>query len=580
MKEIIKNINWEEFHFLRPDFLWLLIPAILIFVIGMFLLQENIKWQKIISPHLRKYMITEGSGMKRFLMHLALFLTISLAIIGLSGPTWKKIELPGKVLETPLVILLDLSQSMMAVDIQPNRLERAKFKINDLITEKPGARIALVGFAGTAHTIIPLTSDYKIINTHVKSLSPKIMPFAGSDLEAALILADTITAVTTAPGTVLVFSDDFDNNSFELLQKYVSNSKNKLIIVPMNTANGSKIPIPNTKSSYFKNTKGEYVISQLKPVIINKLKSIEGITVSHLTLDNSDMELLAKNISKNLEFKEKDKEKEDDWEDYGLWFILPFIALVLFWFRKGWVLFSVLFVFSFSSCQNNEKEAKSKFIDLWLTKDYQAQQLYNSEQYQQAGKTYNSNIRSGIAWYKSGDYEKAIEEFEKDTSAMATYNLGLAYYQNGDYAASAMAFGIAAELDNSLKEKASNNQLVVQRILDGQSQANIDEATEAAPEQIAKNKENKDSEDLGGGGQEAKKEDLKKERKEETVSTDIRKGKEMEFVPDDFKSEKQDNPQKIVMQRLDDDPALFLKRKFIYQVKKTGLKPKKGLTKW
>ena len=163
---------------------------------------------------------------------------------------------------------------------------------------------------------------------------------------------------------------------------------------------------------------------------------------------------------------------------------------------------------------------------------------------------------------------------------MATYNLGLAYFNNGDYAAAAMAFGIAAELDNSLAEKASNNQLIAQRILDGQSQANIDEAKEAPPEQIAKNKENKDQEDLGGGGQEATKEDLEKERKEETVNTDTHKGKEMEFVPEGFKSENQDNPQKIVMQRLDDDPALFLKRKFKYQVKKIGLKPKKGLTKW
>ena len=578
MKEIIKNINWEAFHFLRPDFLWLLIPVLVIFIIGMFLLQENIKWRKIIAPHLRKYMITEGSGLKRFLMHLVLLITISSAIIGLSGPTWQKIELPGKTLETPLVILLDLSQSMMADDIQPNRLERAKFKINDLITEKPGARIALVGFAGTAHTIIPLTSDYKIINSHVKSLSPNIMPFSGSDFEAALAMADTITAVTTAPGTVLVFSDNFDNNSFELLRNYVTQSKNKLVIVPMNTANGAKIPMPNTKSRYFKDDKGKYVISQLNPIIINKLKSIDEITISQLTLDDSDMELLAKNISNNLEFKEKDKEKEDDWEDYGLWFTLPFILLVLIWFRKGWVLFSMLFIVSFSSC--NDKGTEFTFKDLWFSKDYQAQQFYNNENYKQAGETYNSNIRSGIAWYKYGDYEKAIEAFEKDTSAIATYDLGLAYYNNGDYAAAAMAFGIAAELDNNIAKKASNNKLMVQRILDGQTQANVDEAKEAPPEQKAKNKENKDQEDLGGGGQEAKKEDLKKERKEETVNTDTRKGKEMEFVPEDFKSENQDNPQKIVMQRLDDDPALFLKRKFKYQAKKTGLKPKKGLDKW
>jgi Ca-activated chloride channel family protein len=81
----------------------------------------------------------------------------------LAGPTWKKIELPGQELETPLVILLDLSQSMLSDDLQPNRLERAKFKISDLVGHHPQARAALIGFAGTAHTIVPLTRDYEII---------------------------------------------------------------------------------------------------------------------------------------------------------------------------------------------------------------------------------------------------------------------------------------------------------------------------------------------------------------------------------------------------------------------------------
>jgi Ca-activated chloride channel family protein len=220
------------------------------------------------------------------------------------------------------------------------------------------------------------------------------------------------------------------------------------------------------------------------------------------------------------------------------------------------------------------------FKDLWFTRDYQAQRLENKGDIKQAAETYENHLHAGVAWYKSGNYEKAIEELEQDTSAIGTYNLALAYYQNGDYAAAAMAFGISAEMAPELKEKALQNQSQVQQILQGQAEANPKEATEASPEKKAQNIENKDHEDLGGGGQEATKKDMEKQRKEETVETDTRKGKEMEFVPDDFKSENKSSNQKIMMQKVNDDPALFLKRKFRYQVRKTGLKPKKALTKW
>ena len=115
----------------------------------------------------------------------------------------------------------------------------------------------------------------------------------------------------------------------------------------------------------------------------------------------------------------------------------------------------------------------------------------------------------------------------------------------------------------------------------GKSEVNPEDAQEAQPEQTAKNMENKDMEDLSGGGQEATKEDMEKQRKEETVATDIRKGKEMEEVPDDIGStiQQQDNT-KILMRKVDDDPSLFLQRKFKYQAKKENIKPESHGKNW
>jgi len=157
---------------------------------------------------------------------------------------------------------------MMSNDIQPSRLERAKFKIQDFLNAKPGALTALVGFAGTAHTIVPLTRDYKIIQSHIKTLSPDVMPFPGSDLETALILADTLTNRTEAPGTILLISDDFSDKSFSQIQNFVINTNNNIVILPMNTPTGASIP-GKRKNQYLKNQHGDIIRSSLNKDIIS-----------------------------------------------------------------------------------------------------------------------------------------------------------------------------------------------------------------------------------------------------------------------------------------------------------------------
>ena len=574
MEDLLLHINWEDFHFLRPQLLWLLIPVLILLVIGLFGLRESVKWKHVIAPHLRPFMIQKGSDQIKKWMHIGLFLVLSMAVLGSAGPTWRQIELPEKVLETPFVILLDLSQSMMATDIQPSRLERAKFKISDLLEAKPGANVALIAYAGSAHTVVPLTKDYNIIKSHVKSLSPDIMPIPGSDLQAALELCKSIISRTTAPGTTLIVSDDFNDDSFNLIQEFAMDPKNKVVIMPVNTLKGSSIPSMKSNTQ-LRDGAGVIVNSSLNTNVINKLESIESISISALTLDKSDMQLLAKNISKNLQFKEAVEEKENNWKDEGLWLVIPLALFLLFWFRKGWVLYSFLILATFSSCK---KEAK--FKDLWLSKDYQGQQAYDKDAYQEAAELYSDPLHEGVAWYKSGDYDKAIEAFEKDSTAIGAYNLGLSYYKNGDYEAAELAFGKATELDpefeNAVKNKALMNQLITEI-----DPASAEEAEEAAPDQKkAQNIENKDSEDLGGGGQKATDKDMEKERKEETVGTDMRTGKEMDEVPPDFESGNSENSQKVLMRKVDDDPALFLKRKFKHQAKTQKLKARNKEITW
>lgn len=586
MKDDIFNIDWEMFHFLRPDFLWLLVPLLVGMLIVFFGIREEVKWAKVIAPHLRPYVIQKGSEKFKKVMQFVMFFAIGLAIVGVAGPTWKKYELPQKTLESPLVIALDLSQSMMSTDIQPSRLERAKFKISDFIEANPKVRMALIGYAGTAHTIIPLTRDYKIINSHITSLKPSIMPFPGSDLSAALELTDSITKVTTAPATLLLITDDLSENNFQHLQSYVSKGNTTVHIMPMNTPSGADVPSPRYKNRMLKDKNGKVVHTSLNMDVMSKLKSIENIKISALTLDKTDMQLIAADIGSRLEFKEKQEDKDQDWEDKGMFLAIPFAFAVLYWFRKGWVLFMLVGMLGITSCASEEKpevnkeEVKQKFTDLWYTKDYQGQESYDEGNYAEAAEEFEDPMHKGAAYYKYGDYNSAIEEFKKDSTAQGKYNLGVSHYQNGDYEKAKIAFEEAIELNPDMQNAAKNLEQT-KVVLAEVSEANVDEAMEAIDEGRAENEQNTGSEDFSGGGQEATEEDMKKERQEETTDTDVIKGEELEELPDDYDPNKQQiTSQKILLRKVDDDPALFTKKKFKHQVKKQNMKPKNNTTKW
>ncbi|MBN3581489.1 VWA domain-containing protein [Algoriphagus aestuarii] len=566
-------IDWNEFHFLRPVFLWGFAPLSLILLLSLLSIRQEITWKAMIAPHLRPYVIQKGNEGMKIWMQVIGFFALSLGILGLAGPTWKKVEVPGQQLETPLVVLLDLSQSMLATDLQPNRLERAKFKISDLIEQNPQARMALIGFAGTAHTIVPLTKDYGIIKSHIDGLSPDVMPLPGSNLEDALTLADTLMSVTDAPGTVLILSDDIEDQEFELIRNFVQNSNNSVQLLAINTDSGAEVPNLSGRGT-IKDQEGNSMISALNENVLAQLNALEQVTVNRLTLDESDVELISKAVKKNLIFTEKPEEKEDDWRDVGLLLIIPMAILFLLWFRKGWVLYGLVLIL-FSSCSGD-----MTFKDLWYTKDYQAQLLSDKGDFAAAAEEFEDPLRKGVAYFKAGNYEAAIQQFKNDTSAYGAYNLGLAYYQNGDFAAAEGAFATAEELDPSM-DQASENKDKMGHLSAGENEVDPQDAQEADPNQQANTKQNDSMEDLSGGGQEATKEDMEKERLSETVNTDIRKGKELDEVPDDIKaSMMQQDKSKVLMRKVDDDPALFLKRKFEFQVKKDSIKPKADARKW
>jgi Ca-activated chloride channel family protein len=568
MLEEIKNINWEEFHFLRPDFMWVAIPVSVVILLGIVLYPSPNSWKNHVAKHLQPYVIQKGTAWKSRVIQLSVLVMFAVGFIGFLGPSWDEIKTPVKKIESQLIIALDLSQSMLAKDISPTRLERAKFKIHDLLMAHPRAETTLLVFAGSTHTAIPFTTDYKIIKDQLDGLKPSMMPIKGTEFGVLFNKIDTLFNDNKAEGKVLLITDDLADISVEEVSVFLQQNNVSLYIYPFATQSGAAVP------SFKEN-------SALNLEKRNRLASLENVNFLEMTLDDTDVRDLAKVISDELVFEDEQDAEEENWKDNGYWLLFPLALLFLFSFRKGWSLNLIVVAVVFSSCsdQDNESYSDFNFSDLWYTQEYQAQKEYDAKNYLEAANMFKDPMRKGVAYFKAGDFLSAQTAFAKDTTVSGMYNLGLTYAKLGKLTESQAIFENIVERDPS-NENANSNLKQITLAIEQLNALKPEEVALNEEKQNAKNEQNKSPEDLSGGGQEATKKDMEKERKEETSETEQRKGKELDELPDDFKSSSGELPKNILMRKVDDDPALFLTKKFRYQIKKKLVEVKKPTSKW
>ena len=161
----------DDLHLLRPMWLWGLVPAVLIWF-GLWRLQNRITaWKKLIDPHLLEHLLVGARRRPRLRpIHLTLVLWI-LCVVALAGPTWEREPSPFADDTAGLVVLLKASTTMEATDVQPSRLERAKHKLTDLLEQRDSAATGLIAYSGSAHLVMPLTRDRRIVTTVASEIS-------------------------------------------------------------------------------------------------------------------------------------------------------------------------------------------------------------------------------------------------------------------------------------------------------------------------------------------------------------------------------------------------------------------------
>jgi len=285
------------FHLLRPLWLITLVPVMAITALLLWRQDVRAQWGGVIAPHLLDHLIVKP-GRTRAINPLTLVATaMVLGIVALSGPTWQR-ELPPFVEDkAPLMIALSVASSMNGTDVAPSRLERAKQKIRDLLAARAGARTGLIAYAGTAHLVMPLTDDRRVIEPFLASLSPALMPGDGSNVAAGVALAAAALRLEPVAGTVLVVADDAGSADATVVRR--SADTNALAVL---------------------------AVGAVPPAWAD-----DAVPVS---VDGADIARLERRIETHFQAAQGDR-FGTRWRDEGFWLLLPLALLSLLWFRRG-----------------------------------------------------------------------------------------------------------------------------------------------------------------------------------------------------------------------------------------------------
>jgi Ca-activated chloride channel family protein len=307
-----------DFHFLRPVWLLAALPA-LVLLWRLWRQRSGAGWRRVIAPHLLTHLLAGEDDRAAFLGPLQLLAAFwVLATLAAAGPGWQREPAPFADERAPLVIALHVGPTMLAEDIQPNRLERATHKIRDLLERRAGARTALVAYAGSAHLVMPLTTDRELIARFASELSPAIMPQAGDDPAAAITLAQRVLDTAEQRGAVLLITDAVAADALENLPADTHADILAIAAPPGVEAPPSGPPAPAL------NRNG----------LARAARLLDG-EVFEVSVDDSDVESLARRLEGRV--GRGGVEEGQRWRDAGYYLLLPLALIVLATFRRGWV---------------------------------------------------------------------------------------------------------------------------------------------------------------------------------------------------------------------------------------------------
>ena len=594
----------SEFHFLRPWWFLGLAPALLAILLYQWRKRSAGNWEQVINPALLPFLMqgeTKASSKAGWLA-TGLGLTWAICCISLAGPTWQQLPQPVLKQDSAVIIVFDLSPSMLAEDIPPSRLVRARFKLIDLLNSRREGFTALVVYGGEAHTVSPLTEDNNTIVSLVPILHPTLLPDYGSNTEDAVAMAIELAANGGyAQADIILISDGVSPAAFGTIQSMIASAGTyRLSILGVGTSAGAPIPLGN--GGFVKDRSGSILIPKLDSASLQRLASRNGGIYREISADDSDINDLLK-ITEQL-FGDTTREVDrsfDLWDDQGFWLVILLIPGLILSFRKG----SVVAVLVLPLLSLSEPVNASIWQDLWQNADQQGQQALESGDAAKAQTLFEDSQWRGSAAYRAGDYEAAIGDFITEDSADGHYNRGNALAKSGDLEGAIEAYNQALELQPEMEDALANRELIEklkqQQEQQQDQQQSSDQNDQQNQEQQQSNSDQQQNQDGSqepqlGENKEPKRDQDQEPQQEENPEPQPSENKEPQPSEDkepqqennetqaqeqpvnpEPSEEEQKNQQEIeqMLRQVPDDPGGLLREKFRYQSRQRALEQRR-----
>lgn len=254
------------FRFGNPEYLWLFIVMPLLLAIYIFLnIKKRKDVQKLGTLSTLKKMMPELSLKRSYLKFWLIFSALCVGIIMIARPQFgSKVETVEKE-GIELVIAIDVSNSMLARDVSPDRLTRAKQILTRLIDVRKNDKVALIVFAGEAFVQMPLTSDTQSAKIFLNSIEPSLVPVQGTAIAQALTMGmNSFSSDKDVDKAIVVITDgeDHEGNATEIA-KQAADAGIMINIVGIGSAEGSPIPVSKYGNNFMTDNEGQIVVSRL-----------------------------------------------------------------------------------------------------------------------------------------------------------------------------------------------------------------------------------------------------------------------------------------------------------------------------
>ncbi|WP_442320096.1 VWA domain-containing protein [Atopomonas sediminilitoris] len=440
-------------HLERPYLLLLLLPVAIIWWYQWRHAKRLGQWQSLLPAALHPWLLAGRDQRPSRFPKVLLGLGWLVCLLALTGPSWVKLEQPSYRSSDALVIVLDTSQTMLASDLTPNRLAHAKRKVLDILESRDDALTGIVVYAGSSHTLVPLSDDLVTTRNLLDAVQPSIMPLQGSradlGVERALKLLEQ---GGRANGRVLLLTSEFSDEAEQALLAQRDTLDGRLSVIGFGSDEGAPVTLNN--GTLLKDNAGRIVLPRRDITRLSLHAANLGGAYSNASLDDQDIRQLGLD-RRQQGYQRSQQQRLNQWHDQGYWLLIPLVLLAAFSARRGWLLALCVLTLPWPS-----NSYALTWDDLWLRADQQGQQLLEQEQAAAAAERFQHPAWRAEALYQAGDYAAAAKLWAQQDGASADYNRGNALAQAGELSSALDAYDEALDLDPGLTQAATNRALV------------------------------------------------------------------------------------------------------------------------